>query len=255
METILIVDDEKNYLVILEALLAPEGYEIITENNVANALRIIRETDLDLVITDMKMPGKDGMELLEEAKKIDPELPVIIMTAYGTIEKADYVIINADFAHAMTHIVEPENLKKWTAERLASRRYSCSTFMLYLGINKIYDNIPHHNIMFSDDYRKYVEEMTTQMIVSDDISFYVQNASVTDPTLAPEGKSTIYVLVPVPNNKSTIDWEEKKSGFRDRILDLLENRADIDAGRMRKANTVSIPPICIASMITMLNEK
>jgi two-component system NtrC family response regulator len=88
METILIVDDEKNYLVILEALLAPEGYEIITEDNALNALRLIRETDLDLVITDMKMPGMDGMKLLEEAKRIDSELPVIMMTAYGTIEMA-----------------------------------------------------------------------------------------------------------------------------------------------------------------------
>jgi len=88
METILIVDDEKNYLVILEALLAPEGYEIITQDNALSALRLIREADLDLVITDMKMPGMDGMELLDEAKNIDPELPVIIMTAYGTIEMA-----------------------------------------------------------------------------------------------------------------------------------------------------------------------
>jgi len=103
METILIVDDEKNYLVILEALLAPEGYEIITEDNAANALRIIRDTDLDLVITDMKMPGKDGMELLEEAKKIDPELPVIIMTAYGTIEKA----VEAMKKRAYDYITKP----------------------------------------------------------------------------------------------------------------------------------------------------
>ncbi len=88
METILIVDDEKNYLVILEALLAPEGYEIITEDNASNALRLLREADLDLVITDMKMPGKNGIQILEEAKNIDPELPVIIMTAYGTIEMA-----------------------------------------------------------------------------------------------------------------------------------------------------------------------
>ncbi|MBW2002524.1 MAG: sigma-54-dependent Fis family transcriptional regulator, partial [Deltaproteobacteria bacterium] len=88
METILIIDDEKNYLVILEALLSPEGYEIITEDNAINALRSIRETDLDLIITDMKMPGMNGIELLEESKKINPELPVIIMTAYGTIEMA-----------------------------------------------------------------------------------------------------------------------------------------------------------------------
>ena len=88
METIMIVDDEKNYLVVLEALLGNEGYEIITADNAPDALRIIREYDLDLVITDMKMPGMNGMELLDEAKKIDYERPIIIMTAYGTIEMA-----------------------------------------------------------------------------------------------------------------------------------------------------------------------
>jgi two-component system NtrC family response regulator len=103
METILIVDDEKNYLVILEALLAPEGYEIMTEGNAVNALRLIREADLDLVITDMRMPGMNGMELLEEAKKIDPELPVIMMTAYGTIEKA----VEAMKKRAYDYITKP----------------------------------------------------------------------------------------------------------------------------------------------------
>ena len=88
METILIVDDEKNYLVVLEALLGPEGYEIVTSESAKEAIRLIRDSDLDLVITDMKMPGMSGMELLEDSKKIKPELPVIMMTAYGTIEMA-----------------------------------------------------------------------------------------------------------------------------------------------------------------------
>ncbi|MEE9611466.1 MAG: response regulator, partial [Desulfatiglandales bacterium] len=88
METILIVDDEKNYLVVLEALLGPEGYEIVTADNSQDAIRLIRESDLDLVVTDMKMPGMSGMELLEGSKKIKPELPVIMMTAFGTIEMA-----------------------------------------------------------------------------------------------------------------------------------------------------------------------
>ena len=88
METILIVDDEKNYLVVLEALLGPEGYEIITADNARNALRLARESDVDLIITDMKMPGMNGMELLEECQKIKPELPVIMMTAFGTIQMA-----------------------------------------------------------------------------------------------------------------------------------------------------------------------
>jgi len=88
MDTILIVDDEKNYLLVLEALLGPQGYEIITANNAHDALRSVREADLDMVITDVKMPGMNGIELLEECKKIKPELPVIIMTAYGSIEMA-----------------------------------------------------------------------------------------------------------------------------------------------------------------------
>ncbi len=103
MDTVLIVDDEKNYLVILEALLAPEGYEVITEVNSLNALRLIKETEFDLVITDMKMPKMDGIELLEEVKKIDPELPVIIMTAYGTIEMA----VEAMKKRAYDYITKP----------------------------------------------------------------------------------------------------------------------------------------------------
>jgi len=88
METILIVDDEKNYLVVLEALLAQEGYEIHASDNGPEALRLFRDSDIDLVITDMKMPGMNGMELLEACKKARPEVPVIMMTAFGTIEKA-----------------------------------------------------------------------------------------------------------------------------------------------------------------------
>jgi two-component system NtrC family response regulator len=88
MDTVLIVDDEKNYLIVLEALLAPEGYEIITADNPGKALQLIRERDLDLVITDMKMPGISGMTILEEAKKINADIPIIIMTAFGTIEMA-----------------------------------------------------------------------------------------------------------------------------------------------------------------------
>ncbi|OPL15626.1 MAG: Fis family transcriptional regulator [delta proteobacterium ML8_D] len=117
METILIVDDEKNYLVILEALLAPEGYEVITEHNPINALRLIKETDFDLVITDMKMPKMDGIELLDEVKKIDPEVPVIIMTAYGTIEMA----VEAMKKRAYDYITKPfrnEELKQTVKKAL-----------------------------------------------------------------------------------------------------------------------------------------
>ena len=103
METILIVDDEKNYLIVLEELLGSEGYEVITADNSMGALEHIGNPDLDLVITDMKMPGISGMELLEEIKKINFELPVIVMTAYGTIEMA----VNAMKKNAYDYITKP----------------------------------------------------------------------------------------------------------------------------------------------------
>jgi two-component system NtrC family response regulator len=121
MDTILIVDDEKNYLVVLEALLSPEGYEIITSDKAQDALRLIREADVDLVLTDMKMPGTTGMELLEEAKRIKPEVPVIMMTAYGTIEMA----VEAMKKHAYDYITKPfqnEELKLTIRKALENYR-------------------------------------------------------------------------------------------------------------------------------------
>ena len=76
METILIVDDEKNYPLILGAVLEEEGFEILTANSGKKALETLADSDVDLILTDMKMPGMDGMELLEHIKKLDPERPV-----------------------------------------------------------------------------------------------------------------------------------------------------------------------------------
>ncbi|MBW1668534.1 MAG: sigma-54-dependent Fis family transcriptional regulator [Deltaproteobacteria bacterium] len=121
METILIVDDEKNYLVVLEALLGPEGYEILTADNARSALRLIEDSDLDLVITDMKMPGMSGMELLEASKRIKPDLPVIMMTAYGTIEMA----VEAMKKQAYDYVTKPfrnEELKLTVKKALENYR-------------------------------------------------------------------------------------------------------------------------------------
>ncbi|MFP5212160.1 MAG: response regulator, partial [Acidobacteriota bacterium] len=88
MESILIVDDEKNYLLVLEDLLDEEGYQVFTADNAQKGLQIVQEQDLDVVMTDIKMPGMDGMALLERIHFLKPELPVIMMTAFGSMEKA-----------------------------------------------------------------------------------------------------------------------------------------------------------------------
>lgn len=103
MDTILIVDDEKNYPPILSAVLEDEGYETLTANSGHEALQTLDHSDVDLVLTDMKMPGMDGIALLEKIKIRDPELPVIMMTAYGTVDKA----VEAMQKGAYSYILKP----------------------------------------------------------------------------------------------------------------------------------------------------
>ena len=137
---------------------------------------------------------------------------------------ADEVIVNADFAYAMTHLVDRGWLRSYTPERLAKKNYSCSTFMLYLGVDRVYDRIEHHNILFSADYARNIHEVAVTGTLSADPSIYVQNATVLDPSLAPPGKSTIYMLVPVPNLTGSIDWAKEAPAFREKVLELAETR-------------------------------
>jgi two-component system NtrC family response regulator len=103
METVLIVDDEKNYPPILSAVLEEEGFEALTAYSGEEALSVLKNSDVDLVLTDMKMPTLDGIELLERIKEKDPGLPVIMMTAHGTVEKA----VEAMQKGAYNYILKP----------------------------------------------------------------------------------------------------------------------------------------------------
>jgi two-component system NtrC family response regulator len=108
MDTILIVDDEKNYPLILSAVLQEEGFETITANSALEAIEVIDHSDVDLVLTDMKMPGMDGIELLERVKDKNAELPVMMMTAHGTVEKA----VEAMQKGAYNYILKPFDNKQ-----------------------------------------------------------------------------------------------------------------------------------------------
>ncbi|MBW1858749.1 MAG: sigma-54-dependent Fis family transcriptional regulator [Deltaproteobacteria bacterium] len=121
METILIVDDEKNYRVVLSAFLSGEGYEMLTADNAHEALEAVDSVDLDLVLTDMKMPVMDGIELLKQIKEKNPHLPVVMMTAYGTVEKA----VEAMQLGAFNFIQKPfqnETLKQMVHKAISTYR-------------------------------------------------------------------------------------------------------------------------------------
>ncbi len=135
---------------------------------------------------------------------------------------ADKVIVNADFAHAMTTLVPNEKRKKWSNKKLEKKGYSCSTYMLYLGVDKVYEDLPHHQIYASSNYESNLKDITNHKLTWEDPSLYVQNASVTDSGLAPKGSSTVYVLVPVPNQHESLKWDEIKADYREVILDQME---------------------------------
>ena len=105
MNTILIVDDEPNYLIVISELLKEESYEVLTAQSGEDGLKIVEETDLDLVLTDMRMPGMGGLEFLKAIKKYNKDLPVIMITAFGEVEKA----VVAMKAGAYNYLAKPFN--------------------------------------------------------------------------------------------------------------------------------------------------
>ncbi len=146
----------------------------------------------------------------------------------GEVVRGDSVVINADFGHAMSNLIPNGELKKYTKEKLSSMKFSCSTYMLHLGIDTVFEDLPHHTIVFAKNYKQNVDEIFTHFKSSSDISFYVRNASVTDPTLAPEGKSSLYILVPTPNLDGDIDWETQKQIYRQKVMEGFRDRLGIE---------------------------
>ena len=136
--------------------------------------------------------------------------------------RADRFVMNVDFATGMKGLVPDSLRRRWSDKKLDQKSYSCSTYMLYMGVDKMYDT-PHHQIYAAKDYQRNLREVTEHKVTWDDPSIYVQNACVTDSTMAPEGHSTLYVLVPVSNSHPGIVWDEIKDDYMDVILGQMEH--------------------------------
>src|SRR5436305_15301778 len=97
--------------------------------------------------------------------------------------------------------------------------------MMYLGLDRTYPDSEHHTIVFAKDYKGNLEDISHRKKVSEDVSIYVRNSVVNDPSSAPAGHSALYILVPVPNNFSGIDWSKEKGRYRERVLRTLAERS------------------------------
>jgi len=103
MYSILVVDDEPNYLIVLSELLKDEGFEVFTAADGLSGLRIVEAVDLDIVVTDMQMPGMNGLELLNKVKEKNPDLPIVVITAFAEVDKA----VQAMQAGAFNYLAKP----------------------------------------------------------------------------------------------------------------------------------------------------
>jgi len=144
-----------------------------------------------------------------------------VRTAQGELP-ADAVVMNADFANGMSKLVPNGSRRRWNDKTLAKKDYSCSTFMLYLGVEGTFDQLAHHNIYVAKDYRRNLDEIERQHVLSEDPSFYVENPVRTDATMAPPGHSALYVLLPVTHQHPNVDWKKERARYRGLALRQLE---------------------------------
>lgn len=154
---------------------------------------------------------------------VDGRRAIGVELASGEKVYCDDVIINADFGHAMATLFDEKDLGRYKPSVLRKQRFSCSTFMMHLGLDRTYD-AEHHTIVFARDYKKNIEDITHGRGSSEDMSLYIRNSCKTDPSSAPPGHSALYILVPVANNTSGIDWEEQTQQMREHILRTLRER-------------------------------
>ena len=136
--------------------------------------------------------------------------------------RADLVVSNADPGHTYGALVDRKDRKRWSDRKLASTDWSMSCFLLYLGTKRQYPQLEHHTLILSERYKDLLHDIFGRKILPEDFSMYLHAPTRTDPEMAPPGSESMYVLVPVANQQSGIDWSEIRERFADTIIDYLE---------------------------------
>lgn len=136
--------------------------------------------------------------------------------------EADGIISNADLIHTYSELIKSEHRRKWSDKKLRKTQYSMSAFLLYLGVRRKYPQLKHHTLILSERYKALVTDIFDNRVLPDDFSMYLHIPSQTDPSMAPEGCESMYVLIPVPNLESGVNWEKVKVAYTKRVLTFLE---------------------------------
>ena len=162
--------------------------------------------------------GAEVTEILTENKKVKG-----IKINNSKIINSDYIICNSDPPNVYNNLIKSkEDYNFLFKQKMKRMDYSMGLFVYYFGSKKKYDHVAHHTIYFGETYEKHLDKIFEKKTLSQDISYYLHRPSATDPNMAPNGQDAFYVLVPVPNNLSKINWIKQGDKFKELVLDKMD---------------------------------
>ena len=174
-----------------------------------------------------KLMSEVGIKVIKgnEVKKIisrNTKVTGVQLSNNNTVN-ADIIICNADPPAVYEKLLDGNNNKSflfnWKKKRM---EYSMGLFVYYFGTKKIYENVEHHTIKFGNKYKEHLDDIFDKKKLNEDVSYYLHRPSATDKSMAPEGNDCFYVLVPVPNNQSRIDWNIEGEKMKKLIINKME---------------------------------
>ena len=187
-------------------------YSMGGTGNIINALeKLMQEVGIKII------KGQEVLKINHKNKNVKS----IILE--NNIEiKVDSLVCNADPPKVYDELIYPKIQNKLFKLKCNRLKYSMGLYVFYFGTKKKYENIEHHTIYLGKSHRKLLNKIFYTKELDDDFSYYLHRPSATDPDMAPAGKDCFYVLVPVPNNQSKINWKSQGHDFKKKVIKKLE---------------------------------
>ena len=188
-------------------------YSMGGTGSVVKALEKLMEEENITVIKDAEVT-----EIISKNKDVKA-----VKINKSKIIDCDYVVCNSDPPNVYKNLIKSkDNYNFLFKQKMKRMDYSMGLFVYYFGSKKQYKNVAHHTIYFGKSYEEHLEKIFEKKVLSEDISYYLHRPSATDPNMSPNGQDAFYVLVPVPNNLSNINWSNEGEKFKDLILDKMD---------------------------------
>ncbi len=174
-----------------------------------------------------KLMKEEGVKIIKNAEVTeivsDNKDIKFVKINNSEIINCDYVVCNSDPPNVYKNLIKSKNNYNFIFKQKMKRMdYSMGLFVYYFGSKKQYKSVAHHTIYFGKSYEKHLDKIFEKKILSDDISYYLHRPSATDPGMAPKDQDAFYVLVPVPNNLSKINWSNEGERFKNLVLDKMD---------------------------------